>query len=65
MLHDMITNPWLWFSAAGIFAVFVGVLTAYSFYKLRPSRANSELTGKGWFDLPQFCGQVRSWDQGI
>jgi hypothetical protein len=32
MLHDMITNQWLWFSAAGIFAVFVGVFTAYSFF---------------------------------
>jgi len=49
MLHDMITNQWLWFSAAGIFAVFVGVFAAYSFYKLRPSRAiRNQQEKDGW-----------------
>ena len=49
MLRDMITNQWLWFSAAGIFAVFVGVFTVYSFYKLKPRRAIRNQQAKdGW-----------------
>ena len=49
MLHDVITNQWLWFSAAGIFAVFFGVFAAYSFYKLRPSRAiRNQQEKDGW-----------------
>jgi len=49
MLHDMITNQWLWFSAAGIFAAFVGVFTAYSSYKLRPRRAiRNQQKKDGW-----------------
>ena len=49
MLRDLITNQWLWFSAAGIFAVFVGVFTVYSFYKLRPRRATrNQQENDGW-----------------
>ena len=49
MLRDMITDQWFWFSAAGLFAVLVGVFTAYSFYKSRPRRAiRNQQEDDGW-----------------
>jgi len=40
MLDDAITNQWLWYSAAGVFAVLVGVFAVYySFNKSKPHPA--------------------------
>jgi hypothetical protein len=36
-LRDTITDQWIWFSVAGVFAILVVVVAVHNFYKSKPS----------------------------
>jgi len=42
MSWDTITDQWIWFSAAGVFVILVGVLVVYNLYKSKPNDAIQE-----------------------
>ncbi len=39
MSWDTISDQWIWFSAAGVFVILVGVLVAHNLYKSKPNDA--------------------------
>ena len=61
-LSDTITNQWLWFGAAAVLVVLIGVFEAYKFYKSKPYDAIQDQqdgwtpTGRIDFSDPQSIG---------
>src|ERR1022692_1059345 len=61
-LSDAITNQWLWFGAAAVLVVLIGVFAAYQFYRSKPHDAIQDKqdgwtpTGRIDFSDPQSIG---------
>ena len=47
MSWDTIADQWIWFSAAGVFVILVGVLVVYNLYKSKPNNAIQEQKDPG------------------
>ena len=61
-LRDTITDQWIWFSVAGVFAILVVVVAVHNFYKSKPSdviqgqQEGWSPTGRVDFTDPQSIG---------